>query len=141
MNDESNKTLDALALILLHTQSGKIKWEITDIVWNQIVSADETIDVAFETDYQGRNLVIYVKRYKDKRFVEGYFQNSLPKNIDFEDFWKSRVVLEIYDNDIPVYSFPQYAAKVLLDLYSAVKYQVADIGGFIGNVLDDAPPS
>ena len=131
MDEDKNKSVDAVTSLIKLTQEGELKWSSAAL--DSLVS-DETqqIESVFTAYYKYKKLRLYKKRFK----VED--PNPLLTSINpygrKYPYWASQIYLELVDeNGQNLWTFPEVTA--LRDLLTAVKYQVSGIKDLLDDLL------
>lgn len=131
MENPRNKWIEAATKLVQLTNEGKIKWSVDTPPPSLRRDPNQQVDVVFKTEYQGQNMQLYERHYKE-----------LPLERDWwpiigrakQSEWKSEVMLEFVDDrGRAFWFFPK--VNPLNHLLSAVQYQRANINDFIDKLL------
>lgn len=117
MNKDIN-IYDIINKLIKLTRNEQIKWERGRPSSFLIIDEDEKVDMMYITKYKNRFLRLYEKKYKSyESDAETYY-------------WDSTVILELVDDEgLTEWKFP--FDNNLWELIEAVKYQTADVKGFL----------
>jgi len=123
--DHNKKWVDVVAKLNEMTQSGKLEWR--RLRPPEISASDNYIDMIYTAPYKDRYISLYDKKVED---VEDYSQYGETF------FWVRKIVLAISDAEgYPIWEFPHVHG--IEDLFNSVSYQVADVKGFLDDLMDD----
>ena len=137
MAETEDKWVEAVAKLIKLTQASKIKWSSSKPPDYLKGDADDYVETIFLAKYNDRNLRLYQRIYKiefNPLTGSGLFKFGDPRP---DYLWSSNVALEMLDLDgNKIWKFPQVTP--LEDLLTSVRFQVADLDGFIEKLLKDA---
>lgn len=115
--------VDVVSKLNEMTQDGKQKWGAYDVSESLTQGTDDKITFVYQTKYKDWNLAIYEVRFKD------YDHQERP-------FWNSKLVLD-FQNDSGESLFKVDDIRALSDLFESVKYQSANIKGFLDDFFKE----
>ncbi len=122
MSSERNIWVEAIWKLMTLTQRRELKWRSN---YPQIPPSGHSggsVDVVYETEYKGKMLRVFESRFRVER---GMFSR-----LD----WESEAVLQVADSSgLSAWTFPH--SDITEHLLAAVRYQVADVGHFIEELL------
>ncbi|HEX9653428.1 MAG TPA: hypothetical protein VGA99_06935 [bacterium] len=120
--EQNKKYIEAISKFNRLTQSGKIKWERRHPPEHLTKGSDYTMVDFYGTNYQGQNLGLYLYKVRaiDPQTGQLYGAEKIKLAL-FDKIWNES------------WLFPDVSG--IDDLYHSVKYQVADVDGFIDSVL------
>lgn len=144
MADEKNKWIEATAKMIELTQNGKIKWVAEKPFRTLNTDESAIVGTVFHTTYKDKRIRIYERQFIDIRDArslepESYLNLNM-RNLFFspkkEKFINSEVVMEFVDEyHNKIWSFP--SVSTLIDLLSAVRFQVSGAKDFIDDITSD----
>jgi hypothetical protein len=125
MTDEKDKWVQAVAKLNRLTQEGTLKWVRMEPP-QQLTQGTHSVIVEFyTTTYQGRNLAIYLLRYRNYYNEEDYEWSAEPRLVVCTPTWE------------PEWPFPEVAG--IHELFSSVRFQVADVTTLLDDILKRDP--
>ncbi len=122
MSSERNQWVEAIGKLLTLTQHRELKWRSNYPREPLAVHPGAKVDVVYETEYKGKMLRLFESRFRVER---GIFSR-----LD----WESEAVLQVADSSgLSAWTFPH--SDITEHLLAAVRYQVAEVGHFLEELL------
>jgi hypothetical protein len=135
-----DKIVEKITRLITLTQDNTIKWNASSPETARIIQDDDSYAVGaiYTTTYKEKRLRIYKRRFKvnePSALVSGSSASLLsvysPKQS--YPYWDTNIILEFVNEEgDSLWTFPY--APSLEDLFSAVQYQVADVGNFLDSI-------
>ena len=118
---QENKTTKAIALLLEHTQEGRLKWEAVSPSSDLTEGSNIVVKVMYVAQKDGRALRLYPYRFRSYTDEDAWH-------------WDDNLALEVSDPKyISWWQFPRN--RVIWDLLEAVKFKTTGVDDFIDNLL------
>lgn len=130
--------IDVVAQIIRLTQEDKIRWSLGGPDSIGVGYAEDRVEAVFFADYKGTRLKLVSIANKDyfSELASALKAPRLP-SVSREPIYHRASVLELLDErGKSVWWFPQL--DMLEDLERAVRYQVANIKGFVDSIFAEA---
>lgn len=134
-----DKIVEKITKLITLTQNNTIKWRAYPPEGERIILDDDSyaLGAVYRAQYKDKHLRIYKRRFKVNEptnpYVSSLTNNLLGYSKINYPYWDTKVVLEFISIDgDSLWVFPP--APSLEDLFSAVQYQVADVGNFLNDI-------
>ena len=134
MEEKKDKNIEAIAKIIALTREGKLSWISIDPSEVPKKGDDDVIDSAFTTQYKGKILRLYRRKYKGPSITGqiGLFFSHSAKTTEMR--WYSEIVLELISQQgHALWAFPR--EDILKDLLKTIGYKVSGAEDLINSLF------
>ena len=124
--------IDVIGRLIKLTKDRKLIWEVGQPLYSIGQENEERIESIFYTTYKDKKIRIYKRTYKAYRTPHSIPGFSRPPR----SYIESEIVLEFVNDDgLTLWRFPQL--DMTRDLLSSIQYQVAKVGKFLADILNE----